>query len=388
MGGMRGVVILVVCLIGPSAARGGLYSTAEPRWSLGGDLPPSEYQRFKEFQDKTLIPLRQIVSQDSKSPLHKQYTLIAALAGTAPRGKLSVEQQLDLGACLIRLGKHRDAVSILSQAQFRERDNFLLLANLATAEQLDGQLRRAHDYLAEALRLWPENWNDLPEPKRKWLEKYYLFEPDHLWYRPVESYHLRLLKLRMRERAGDGLPEAPDALFDRDGKAPVKFVGESGRFEAGKIAAAERAKLPKNALETAQQLLVWFPHDMRLYWLLGELFNAEGNVDAAREIFEEIAGKWNPATDKTFGAKKNPSYPRLFKEHLDVLKAQPRTVTFGTGPEKDAKVDTEPPPAGIDWTALAIGFAAGVLFSLFAYWQIREIRRRRQMRSVLKTSGE
>ncbi len=42
-----------------------------------------------------------------------------------------------------------------------------------------------------------------------------------------------------------------------------------------------------------QQLLIWLPEDTRLYWLLGELYNAQGgakNIQSARMIFEELAG--------------------------------------------------------------------------------------------------
>lgn len=375
---VRAAAVLALCLATAPAARAGLYSTAEPRWSLGGDIPPKEYQRFKEFRDKTLIPLRQIVSEESRSPLNRQYTLIATLGGGG-RATLIPEQRLNLGACYIRLGKARDAANALMPAQRQEPDNFLVLANLATAEQLDGQLRRAHDSLADALRLWKERWHDFPEARQKWLERYHISEPEHEWYRQVETYHLKLLKLRLAERAGDALPEAPDALFGPSEKNPVRFVGDSGQFEVGKIAVAERAKLPRSAIEIVQQLLVWLPHDMRLYWLLGELFNAEGNIEAARDIFGEIAVKWNPPTDKTFGFKQRPSYPKLFETHLKAIQAHPREEVIIDLPK-------EPAP-GVDWRTLGIGFGSGLLVALFAHWQVRELRRRRQARAAVRAGG-
>src|SRR5205085_4989182 len=111
-------------------------------------------------------------------------------------------------------------------------------------------------------------------------------------------YQLKLINLRDREKlgkAGKADFETVDALFD-DGKkppSPVRFVGESGKFEPGKLARGEKAKLPGNAIEIVQQLLVWLPGDDRLYWLLGELYNAQGgpkNIRAARMIFDELAG--------------------------------------------------------------------------------------------------
>ena len=36
-----------------------------------------------------------------------------------------------------------------------------------------------------------------------------------------------------------------------------------------------------------QQLLLWFPEDTRLLWLLGELYNASGEMRAADQVFDD-----------------------------------------------------------------------------------------------------
>jgi hypothetical protein len=69
---------------------------------------------------------------------------------------------------------------------------------------------------------------------------------------------------------------------------PLRFVGDSGKFEVGKIAAAEKAKLPPNAILIVQQLLIWMPDDQRLFWLLGELLNADGNIEGAKTVFSDF----------------------------------------------------------------------------------------------------
>src|SRR5262249_54147431 len=50
---------------------------------------------------------------------------------------------------------------------------------------------------------------------------------------------------------------------------------------AGKLADAERKKLPDDALAIVQQLALWMPADGRLLWQFGELCNAYGDVRSA-----------------------------------------------------------------------------------------------------------
>jgi hypothetical protein len=373
---------------GPSS-KAGVYNTAE--------LPSPLSRKFSKFKE-TLIPLRQIGSAEVDSPLNRRYALVAQLAAAGAPPALPVEQRLDLSAYLIRALKAREAVSVLTPPRKEEEDNFVVLASLATAELLDRQPLRAAGYQADALRRWPKEYASLSEEQREWLAKIGWKERDFNWFREVETYQLRLVRLRAREsiRPTSDLPDNVDALFGEEGKAPVppRFVGDSGRFEAGKLAAAERAKLPANAIDIVEQLLVWMPHDMRLYWLLGELFNAEGDVSAAKQIFEEIVVKWNPQASKTTsiartGFQRDPTLPPLFKQHLEVLRAQPHadvTVAEAALTPTPAPAPGAPDPAKaaapVDWQSLGIGFGAGLLVALFGYWQVREVRRRRQTRTV------
>jgi len=374
-----GALALIAVPASPLCA--GLYNTAE-----APGVPSRSFSSFRE----ALIPLRQIGAVPS--PLNNRCELIATLAARGAPSGLTLEQRLDLGAYLVRLRKYREAVSLLAPAQLQARDNFLVLSNLATAEQLDGQPLRADGYLAEALRVWPKEWTGLGDAQRKWLEQLGWKEKEFRWYREVETYQRKLLKLRLREPASQAgeLPANVDGIFADGGN--LQFVGPSGHYEAGKLAPAEKAKLPTNAIEIVEQLLLWMPHDNRLYWLLGELFNAEGDVASALAIFKDAAAKWDPkaVTPKgdlsdavQGGFKRDAALPPLFKEHLAVLRAQPAA---------EFKVDPGPatsaPPAAVDsqqaaasppvnWQALVVGFGGGLVFAFLASWQLREIRRRR-----------
>ena len=90
---------------------------------------------------------------------------------------------------------------------------------------------------------------------------------------------LKLFRLRMDEARSKPAPESelPDAIF------PVDFT----QVADGALVPAERAKLPPDALAVVQQLVLWFPHDTRLYWLLGEVYAARGEFATAERIMNE-----------------------------------------------------------------------------------------------------
>ena len=107
------------------------------------------------------------------------------------------------------VGKEHHPVQ--AKAQRDHPNHFRIVANLGTAWQLQGNPQQAAADLQQAARLAPGK-----------LQK-------------AEEYQLKLVYLRQREaRAAQEL----DNLFG------IRFVGESGRFEPGKLAAGELKKLP------------------------------------------------------------------------------------------------------------------------------------------------
>jgi hypothetical protein len=187
------------------------------------------------------------------SPLRDDYLAAAArLEKLAKIRELTADERADLGAVYIRLGKPDKAVNLLAPAARKFPEHFRIAANLGTACQLIGDLDRASSFLEEAMRLSPAKW------------------------KPFEQAHLKLVQLRLKEaRPAKGGPMSVDDLFG------VKYIGESGEAEAGKLSAAESKKLPADAVAIIQQLALWLPADARLLWQLGELFNAHSDIRSA-----------------------------------------------------------------------------------------------------------
>src|SRR5262249_9699783 len=153
-----------------------------------------------------------------------------------------------------------------------------------------------------------------------------------------------------------------------------RFVGESGAFEVGTLAVAEKAKLPPDALDIVQQLLVWLPDDLRLYWLLGELYNARGgtaNIEAAQLIFTDLEGATPLVADK--------GWNRLGLRAKEFLEQKKALAAWQPPPLEDfaKKIDAaeqkdKTQPARFEWQTLAIAFATGVVVGIFGMWQLKE----------------
>lgn len=203
------------------------------------------------------------------SPLRADYMIAAErLEKLAKTRALSADETADLGAIYVRLGKLDKAIGILQPAARKSPEHFRLAANLGTAFQLSGDLDRAAECLEEAVRLAPTK-----------LQSF-------------ERYHLKLVRLRLKEGRMAGNPTAVDDLFG------VKYVGESGNPEPGKMADAERKKLPAEAVAIVEQLALWLPADGRLLWQLGELANAHGDVRTAAAILDGCVTEFTlPAPD-------------------------------------------------------------------------------------------
>jgi hypothetical protein len=184
-----------------------------------------------------------------------------------------------------------------------------------------------------------------------------------------------------------------DVLFaGKDGK-PLEFVGPSGKYEPGKLADAERDKLPEHSVKLAilyvEQLLNWMPLDDRLYWQLGELVSADGYPAEALEIFDILANKKN----FTLGKKEMPY--EEFKAHHEITRAYVKEMN-----EKQNKsqtnvtpTNTTPPPQPPAeenweerWRFFGVGVGCGGVLALFAFWQLRRFLGQRR-RSAFPAGG-
>jgi tetratricopeptide (TPR) repeat protein len=294
---------------------------------------------------------------------------------------LSVEERLTLGAAFLRLHRFADAVEVIQviEAQSpQQRRNFLLLATLATAQQLNDNEKVAAGYSKRALKYWPERWSELTPEQRLSLDVLLGWsEQDFNWYRRAETYYKKLLDFRVAQ--GDKKNRL-DELFDSEGKsAPIQLVGESGSYEPGKLRASERQKLPDDALRLVEQLLLWNPQDARLLWLFGELLNANGDPKSALDVFNRIPNELNKYPElqehKLILQPEAATQPRAAEPTVQNKEPPPATNPSTTSPDSPSN----PPPMNMA-QALAVGFVIGMAVAFLLYWQVQEIRRRSGMR--------
>jgi hypothetical protein len=240
---------LALLLASAAPATAGLYYSGESLAEL-----PSQWRGFLIDQRMLRTVAVKPSGDVAPSPARARYEADAArLAKLARERKLSADEAADLGAVYVRLGEVGKALEVLRPAQKDHPSHFRVAANLGTAWQLHGDLAQAAASLQQAVRLAPGK-----------LQK-------------AEELHLRLVRQRARE---DRDSQDLDDLFG------VKYVGPSGKYEAGRLAEDQRKALPDDAAARLQQLALWLPGDVRLLWQVGELANAHGDVAVAAAIMD------------------------------------------------------------------------------------------------------
>jgi hypothetical protein len=371
---LGGAILLSFLLAAPGSSHAGVYNPGELNHLY--PVPTS----FNQFQI-TLSDIRglarrndnpQQMDSTEKEQLEKNEWILKYrarfenLKAVDQAGKLTVADRIELSACYLRIpneeGKFQpeEAIRVLEPAQVQEPRNLMVLANLASAYQQAGSLDRALSYEALMLESWP---NAQPG-----------FSADQLrWYRRAEKFYYLWLTLRNRENEQQLRPEEKtlDALF-----GSADLVRSNDEYEAGRISPRSWAELPGDAIPIVEQLIYWLPFDNRLYWLYGELLNAKGDVHSAYEILNELVDE-----------QRRKEQSRVLRHHWRVLQE------VSTAESKEAFEDTAKNPVAQttswfpDLRAAAVGFAAGVVVSLLAGLQLREIRRRRELRAGRPPAG-
>ena len=140
----------------------------------------------------------------------------------------------------------------MRKGQRNHPNHFAINANLGTAWQLHGDLEQAALCLQQAVKLAPGK------------------------YQKAEEYHLKLVRLRLKHKKAATL----DDLFG------VRYVDAQGKYTPGKMAPAEKKKLPAAAVALVQQLALWLPADGRLLWQLAELANVHGDPRTAAAMMD------------------------------------------------------------------------------------------------------
>jgi tetratricopeptide (TPR) repeat protein len=346
-------LVLVSCSLCEAGLFGGAKAVPGPGVD-GSTIKPLSFGQFREYFTFYTV--------DILDPKSSTYKAIVGdrdrLRALAKRGTLTTPDALDLSVALMRLREFDEAVQVLTPLVLRERSNFMLISNLASANQASGKYDRASEYLQQVLDVWPREWPGLSKSQLD-------------WYHEVTKYQLRLVKKRYREslQKAATAKTAVDDLFESP-QGAVQFKAEDGAYQAGKLAEAERKKLPPNALAIVQQLVLWFPDDTRLYWQLGELYNAEGDIAAAATILNECV--WTRRDNAP-----------LLQEHKKIVQlAVPKqsAAVFEDEPAQPSKTPVADPNAYLPEKRqlVLVGGVAGTIILVLIFLQIREIRLRRQ----------
>jgi tetratricopeptide (TPR) repeat protein len=330
-------------LFSQAMACAGFYDPVRPTSPLVGPKGP-EALPWELFRDQLSDAIR---IGDPNQPTNLRLKTLDRRDKLVALGpKATADELAELGMWQWRLREPDRALETLTRAKATDPRSYWPLVHLGTFFQASGQLQEAFGPLDAASAAFPSPWPGGGAAGA--------------WFRQAEKAQLNLLRNRLREggqRSGGFRrpPSEVDALF------PVQFVGASGAYEAGKIADAERAKIPADAIATVQQLLLWFPEDSRLLWLLGELTNASGDVRGAAQIFDECVGM------RRYESAGLRDHRRIVKAAVAALPTPAPTVTVAT--------ESFLPSASTLWLVGGIG---GAIVALFVFLQIREWNRRRR----------
>ncbi|CAN5115955.1 hypothetical protein BH11PLA2_BH11PLA2_37810 [soil metagenome] len=243
--------------------------------------------------------------------------------------KRSPEELASLAADAVRLRHYDTAIELLTPLTRERIPNFAVLYNLAHAYAQKGDW-------ASAVRVHESALLDTEFPETI---------PNAAWMKRVEKdYYRRWLKLHDAESK---LKLPPENLF------PL-FEGPP----------------PPDAVAIVQQLLLWAPDDVRLYWLLAELYKDRGRPRQALRIYDSLLSQ-----DRQY-------YRRLVREHREAVAAivakLPPEVEVSLADPPDTRSEWE--KLGLDNTKLIIGGGAFATITLLMLaFQTRKLIRRRRL---------
>jgi hypothetical protein len=420
----RALIVALVtagCLLWIGTVRAGLYNPAEPPLPLKRDLKyvldtvgklrilgMAPKDRPKPAAEKPAPAAPQKGQEGDLSPTRYEEQVEKLRAKQQGEG-LTVTEQISLGAYLLRLQRTDEALRVLSAAEAEEPDNYQVLANLATAYLMlfpndPEQLRRAIEYQEKALAAWPEVVPDQPRARL-------------LFWRRVEEHQLTLLRSRQQDlvrRGNAAIQQTVDPVFPG-----VRFEGAKGEYLPGDVAGKYSCLLPPDDLDIVMQMVFWLPYDNYLYWLLGEVANAHGDIPFAAKILDKVVyngltrvpelkehwGMLRAAERALQELQNDPKYRAWGYQVFWLAMPRPGSPTPATGPGSEAVqlfvIDRAlheqaanplsagqsfpqppaPPPANPDTAPTStilqtlwyggIGFAFGVLFALILRQQFR-----------------
>jgi tetratricopeptide (TPR) repeat protein len=340
MGRIWGAVALVALAALPLHA--GLYDPRNPTSPLvaSSGVRPLYFEQLRDELNSLLSIADPLRPKGPRAAMLKRRDELRSQRNLTPAAAA------ELGLVLWRLRESDAALTTLREAYNRDPRNFWVLSNLGSVYQATGQYREASSPLETARDFVPDPWPNGPAVGD--------------WFKKVEGYQLKLLRLRIGERSLHPTGRPPPAA-DVDNLFGIHFVGPSGVYTPGRIADAEKAKLPPDAIAIVQQLLLWFPEDTRLLWQLAELYNAEGNLEAATKLLDMCV--WQ----RRFESPALREHRRVVQETYE---AQLNTA------EPAPPETTKPKILPGTWQVWAVGTACGLVVAALAFFQVRELLRR------------
>ena len=273
---------------------------------------------FTEFSRRRLVlrnvrnpdwPLSVTNPQTKQTRLSERGVVAERIAAAEKKRKRTPEESVALAVDLLRFGRPEDAAGALAE----QRRGFLPNVTLAHIAIAQNDWARAFTYL------------DIATEERPPVALPGLTPQQLAWHMKLNRGPLMtLVGLRLKEARGPKPApedEQPDRIFGDD------FT-----------------KFPPDALATVQQLVLWFPYDTRLYWLLAEVYAAKGEFAAAKKIMDECVDSGHYSNRKS-----------LMQRRETVTQA---AKAKGTTPDEPLLTAAAPAPAP----------AADVPFSFGAVW--------------------
>jgi hypothetical protein len=299
-------VVVVASLVGlalvASPGRASLYSPETPFAIPFEEGKPSQLP-FDEFKRRRAVLTNAMIEPVAGEPSNPdRQGFLDRIEKRTPKGtkaerdralrKMPPSEIAALATDLFRVGKIDLALNYLTE---RRGGGYFVSSELAHVHAARGEWADALRYHTEG-RLdadMPEEVKGLSKPQRDWWENLDATYVTHFYhFRAADADARAKLTAKGREQldeAEEVLPLFPVPQEGSKSLLPVRFVNDAGAYEPGVLAASERAKLPPDAIAVVQQLIMWFPGETRLYWLLAELYAADGDLDAAIAIFDECA---------------------------------------------------------------------------------------------------
>lgn len=286
------LAVLAILIVSAAPVLAGIYDPfPTPTSQTASNFLPNEKLPFL-FREGVAQPLEFGTRNDGEFPT--RFAVLTNLLDSNPkrtsnpdrkflldRIQLFKKQEIDAGpvrvashaADLIRTGQPEKAINALQPLSRGRTAGFAVLMNLAHAHAMKGDWElalRTHEVALDY-----DAKDDLKAMSPEQIA--WVVSVEKKYYRPWLSWNLKNPKPNPET-------DGPSPLF-----GPLKFLNDAGQYEPGNLSASEKAKLPPDAVAVVQQMLLWNPTDTNLYWLLAELYAAEGKLRQAAVIFDQCA---------------------------------------------------------------------------------------------------